>query len=242
MHLLADVGQAHPIFVYSPYGSRGQLLRLAEVEAPCVFLTLEEEYHFPPPLLETFLARHDVAQGMAGGLVIGHDDAQDVVAAPSGAEQRLHGWRLRQLAVSVLGIESPNHLYVFRVLTQGERHRLCIGGDVCQLCQHPSAGHPRACGQPVVAALECHAMREQVLPLQGVSNAPKKKLKDNQETYKEFRDFNLNLFDETFNYYHDLKKYFIYDFEFLCDPNEDSLDKVKNYIKSNISIYYLSVL
>ena len=70
----------------------------------------------------------------------------------------------------------------------------------------------------------------------------KKKLKDNHETSKEFRDFNLNLFDETFNYYNDLKKYFIYDFEFLCEPNEYSLDKVKNYIKSNISIYYLSVL
>lgn len=70
----------------------------------------------------------------------------------------------------------------------------------------------------------------------------KENLKDNHETYKEFRDFNLNLFDETFNYYYDLKKYFIYDFEFLCEPNEDSLDKVKNYIKSNISIYYLSVL
>ena len=85
MHLLTDVGQTRPVFVYSPYGGRGHLLELAEVEAPRVFLVLEEEYHFPPTLLETFLARHDVAQGMVGGLVIGHDDAQDVVAATGGA-------------------------------------------------------------------------------------------------------------------------------------------------------------
>ena len=58
---------------------------------------------------------------------------------------------------------------------------------------------------------------------------------------KRHRDFNINLFDETFKYYNDLAKYLNHEFARLCAPNIDK-KKITKQIESNVSIYYLSIL
>ena len=58
---------------------------------------------------------------------------------------------------------------------------------------------------------------------------------------KEYRDFNINLFDDTFNYYSDLAKYLNYELPNLCAPNIDK-SIIREQIESNSSIYYLSIL
>ena len=59
---------------------------------------------------------------------------------------------------------------------------------------------------------------------------------------KELRDFNLDLFDEPLQYYNDLKNYFNFKFEHYCNPTESKTDKIRSLIKSNISVYYFSIL
>ena len=59
---------------------------------------------------------------------------------------------------------------------------------------------------------------------------------------KEFRDFNLDLFDEPLKYYNDLKNYFNFKFEYYCNPSNNKYNKIRSLIKSNISVYYLSIL
>ena len=59
---------------------------------------------------------------------------------------------------------------------------------------------------------------------------------------KEFRDFNLDLYDEHFNYYNDLQKYFVAIFEYCNIPSYFDSYVLKNIKKSYISIYNLSIL
>ena len=60
--------------------------------------------------------------------------------------------------------------------------------------------------------------------------------------FKEYRDFNLGLFDEPYKYYNDLKKYVLISFKHIHKYGENEISKIKKSIDSNISIYYLSVL
>ena len=59
---------------------------------------------------------------------------------------------------------------------------------------------------------------------------------------KEFRDFNLDLFDEPLKYYNDLKNYLDFQLEYLCYPNNNRYQEVRSLIKSNVSLYYFSIL
>ena len=62
------------------------------------------------------------------------------------------------------------------------------------------------------------------------------------ENGKEFRDFSLNLFDETWNYYIDLKNYFDFRLEYLCLKSKKRVTQMRSLIKSNVSRYYFSIL
>ena len=68
-------------------------------------------------------------------------------------------------------------------------------------------------------------------------------LKENQFVKeKEFRDFNLDLFDEPLKYYNDLKNYFNYKLEYYSYVTANEYKEVRSLIKSNVSVYYFSIL
>ena len=59
---------------------------------------------------------------------------------------------------------------------------------------------------------------------------------------KKFRGFSLNLFDETWNYYMDLKNYFVFRVEYLCLKSKIKVYQMRSLIQYNISKYYFSIL
>ena len=59
---------------------------------------------------------------------------------------------------------------------------------------------------------------------------------------KEFKDFNLDLYDEPFKYYNDLQKYLFYILESQDLENYFNYFVDESFKKSYISIYYFSVL
>ena len=59
---------------------------------------------------------------------------------------------------------------------------------------------------------------------------------------KDYRNYSLTLFDESFNYYTDLRDYLANSLKIIISSNELSKNNIKNLMKSNFSIYYLSLL
>ena len=60
--------------------------------------------------------------------------------------------------------------------------------------------------------------------------------------YKEYRDFNLNLYDDHYKYYDDLQKYFLYFLQYYDISLYFNSSYFQNIRKNYISIYYLSLL
>ena len=61
-------------------------------------------------------------------------------------------------------------------------------------------------------------------------------------SYKEYRDFNLSLYDEHYKYYDDLQKYLLYFFQYYDISLYFNSSYFQNIRKNYISVYYLSVL
>lgn len=59
---------------------------------------------------------------------------------------------------------------------------------------------------------------------------------------KNYRNYSLTLFDESFNYYTDLRDYLANSLKIIISPNKLSKNNIKNLMKSKFSIYYLSLL
>ena len=56
--------------------------------------------------------------------------------------------------------------------------------------------------------------------------------------FKEYRDFNLELFDKPYKYYNDLKKYVLISFKHIHKYGENEISKIKKSIDSNNKFYW----
>ncbi len=169
MQLGAELAEDAAVDVGAETGAGGEGDALTGVgccgegEAGSLLLAREEEDEGTAPLVEGVAAPGDVAQGVVGGLMIGGDDAEDVIAAAGGGEQRLGA--LREIVVEVLAVEAADDLQAPVGMPEHEGHtgRAALDdGEHFDMGEDGAVGHACAADEQVVAAVEGEgAMAEQ---------------------------------------------------------------------------------